>query len=150
MTGLDDPRVEALGMLLEANNEATNAVECSLSEVTKAPLPWFGVLIRLARSPGKQLRMTELAHDMTISTSGLTRLVDRIEAAGHVERRPCTDDRRGLLCAITPEGEEILEAALPAHLASLQAIFAALDEAEITALTSLLRTVRDNVRSLTH
>lgn len=146
MDELDDPCIEAMGMLIEAHNEVTNATVCELPTVTKAPLPWFGVLVRLARSPGGQLRMTELARDMTISTSGLTRLVDRLEAAGHVERRSCPEDRRGLNAVITPRGREALEAALPGHVASLHHIFRTLDADELGTLVDLLRRVRNGVR----
>lgn len=149
LRSLDDPRIEALGMLIEAHNEVLNATEATLEAQLDIPLPWMGVLVRLARSPGQRLRMTELAHDMTMSTSGLTRLIDRVERAGHVRREACADDRRGLHAVLTDEGRAVLVDAAPIHLADLQVLLAdALGPDRLVELTDLLRTVRDHVRSL--
>ncbi len=146
---LDDPRIEAFGMLIEAHNELLNATTRRLEHASAPPTPWLGVLIRLARSPGQRLRMTELARDMTMSTSGVTRLIDRIEAAGHVRREACPNDRRGLLAVLTDEGRDVLAATTPIHVADLDRhLGAALDEDELAQLTALLRKVRDHVRSL--
>lgn len=148
LTSYDDPRIEAFGMLLETHNELVNATSATLEEIAGLPVPWLGVLIRLARSPGERLRMTELARDMTMSTSGLTRLVDRIEAAGHVRRERCPDDRRGLLAVLTDEGRSLAQATAPAHLDDLERLFAALSADELTALTDLLRRIRNHIRTL--
>jgi uncharacterized membrane protein len=51
-------------------------------------------LIRLGRSPGRQLRQVELSRQLSLTTGGVTRMVDRLEAAGLVRRTPCPDDRR--------------------------------------------------------
>lgn len=147
---LEDPRIEALGMLLETHNEVVNELQKRLEAECELPVPWLGVLIRLARSPDRQLRMTQLAHDMTMSTSGLTRLIDRIEAAGHVERRACPEDRRGLLAVLTDEGRAVLTDALPPHVADLEVLLGApLGDDELHQLTGMLRRVRDHIRALT-
>ena len=148
LPALADPRIEALGMLFEAHNELHNAVARSLEAEAGLPVPWLGVLIRLARAPGQRLRMTQLAREMTISTSGLTRLVDRIEAAGHVRREACPEDRRGFHAVLTPAGLRTVEAALPRHLDDLDRYLeGGLSPAELTQLTDLLRRVRDHVRA---
>jgi MarR family transcriptional regulator, 2-MHQ and catechol-resistance regulon repressor len=146
---LDDPRIEVFGMLLEAHNEVLNALARPAHSSVDLPVPWLGVLIRLARSPGQRLRMSELARDMTMSTSGLTRLIDRIEAAGLVQRQACPEDRRGLLAVLTEAGWGVLAEATPCHLADLERyVGQALDEEELAQLTDLLRKVRDHVRML--
>lgn len=146
---LSDPRIEAFGMLVEAHNEVTNAVSRRLEDGHDLPVGWMGVLIRLARSPDQQLRMTKLARDMTISTSGLTRLIDRMERAGHVERKACPEDRRGLLAALTPKGEAVVAEAAPAHVADIERYLATpLSDTELRQLTDLLRIVRDHVRTI--
>lgn len=145
---LDDPRIDCFGMLIEAHNEVVNATQRHLEETVALPVPWLGVLIRLARSPGQRLRMSELARDMTMSTSGLTRLVDRIEATGHVRREACPEDRRGMHAVLTDEGRAVLAQAVPAHLADLERYLGgALDDDELVRLTDLLRKVRDHVRA---
>lgn len=146
---LEDPRIEAFGMLIETNNELNNAVTRRLEGALSVPTPWLGVLIRLARAPERRMRMTFLAREMTMSTSGLTRLVDRIEAAGHVRREPCPEDKRGLLAVLTPAGRRLIADAAPMHVADLDRYLAAgLTPHELTQLTDLLRTVRDHIRSL--
>ncbi len=146
---LDDPRIEAYGMLIEAHNELHNALERNLEAVAGTPVGWLSVLIRLARSPDQRLRMTVLARDMTMSTSGLTRLVDRMEAGGVVRREACPEDRRGLLAVLTDEGRSLLASTTPCHLADLEHLLGgALDPRELGQLTDLLRTVRDHVRAV--
>ena len=145
----DDPRIEAFGMVVEAHNELTNAVTRGLSEHGDLAIPWIGVLIRLARSPGQRLRMSALASDMTMSNSGLTRLVDRIEGAGHVRREACAGDRRGLFAVLPPAGLDVVADTAPQHLDDLQRLLAApLSAAELVTLTDLLRRVRDHIRAL--
>lgn len=146
---LDDPRIEAFGMLVEAHNELMNRTQRQLEADADVPVAWLGVLIRLARSPGQRLRMSELARDMTMSTSGLTRLVDRIEASGHVRREACPEDRRGLHAVLTEEGRAVLCKAVPGHAADLErTLGGAFDDEELAQLTALLRTLRDHVRGL--
>ncbi|HEX4903143.1 MAG TPA: MarR family transcriptional regulator [Acidimicrobiales bacterium] len=143
----DDPHIEAFGMLIEAHNEVLHVTQRQLEATSDVPVAWLGVLIRLARSPGQRLRMSELARDMTMSTSGLTRLVDRIEAAGQVRREACPEDRRGFHAALTDEGRAALAGALPGHVADLErTIGGALDADELAELTRLLRRLRDHVR----
>ena len=146
---LDDPRIEAYGMLIEAHNELHHALERNLDVVAGVPVGWLGVLIRLARSPEQRLRMTVLARDMTMSTSGLTRLVDRMEAGGVVRREACAEDRRGLLAVLTDEGRALLASTAPCHVADLDHLLGgALDADEWAELTDLLRRVRDHVRAV--
>lgn len=145
---LDDPRIEAFGMLLEAHNEVANATQRGLEESAQLPVSWLGVLIRLARSPGGRLRMTQLAHDMTMSTSGLTRLIDRVEAEGLVRRESCPEDRRGLHAVLTDEGRAVLAEATPCHLTDLERYLAgAFEPEELRQLVDLLRKLRDHVRA---
>lgn len=149
LASLDEPIIEAFGMLVEAHNEVVNLAQRQLEASSDVPVPWLGVLLRLARSPDQRLRMTELARDMTMSTSGLTRLIDRIEAAGHVRREACPEDRRGLHAVLTDAGREVLGRAVPGHVVDLQRTMGdALSAEELAELTRLLRTVRDHVRRL--
>ncbi len=146
---LDDHRVNAFGMLIEAHNELVAATTKRLALTDAPPVPWLGVLVRLARTPGRRLRMSELARDMTMSTSGLTRLIDRVEAAGHVERERCPEDRRGLWAVLTPAGLDVVAAVTPGHVRDLDELLgAALGAADLTSLTHLLQRVRDHIRGM--
>ncbi len=103
--------------------------------------------MRLARTPGQALRMSDLAAQTLLTTSGITRVVDRLERDRLVERRACPTDRRGSLAAITKTGLARLDAVLPGHLDLVEKWFTSqLSETELDALLISLRTIRDAVR----
>ena len=102
------------------------------------------MLLRLARSSDHSLRMAELARQVGLSTSGLTRLVDRIEEAGYVRRTACPSDRRGANAVLTDEGQDLLRTAVPHHLASLDSHVAGPMGAQLATLEQLLRALRDS------
>ena len=139
----DDPRITAFGMLLEANAAVMSTVGRDLDRQSGIPVAWFEVLLRLARSPEQRLRMSQLAAQVGLSTSGLTRLIDRIEEAGYVERRSCSTDRRGFEAAITKSGLALLRKAVPGHLDSVDRTIAQPLGRDLATLTDLLRRVRD-------
>jgi MarR family transcriptional regulator, 2-MHQ and catechol-resistance regulon repressor len=148
MRELDDPQIELVGLLIEAHAEVMHGLERDLTATTELPVIWLSVLIRLARSPDSRLRMTELARDMVISTSGLTRLIDRIEAAGLVERQPCPQDRRGLHAVLTPLGRERLAELIPKHVGDIQRrVSDHLSDKDRDELMRLLRKVRNGART---
>ena len=91
---LDDPRLTTAGLFFEASSELTNALARDLAEECDLPFQWFEVMLRLARSPGHRLRMCDLAAQVALSPSGLTRAVDRLEQQGLVTRESCLEDRR--------------------------------------------------------
>lgn len=63
----------------------------------------FEVLLRLLRTPSYRLRMSDLADQTALSTSGITRVIDRLERDQLVQRETCVNDRRGFWAALTPE-----------------------------------------------
>jgi DNA-binding MarR family transcriptional regulator len=105
---------------------------------------WFGILLRLARTPDHRLRMSDLAAQTSLSASGLTRAVDRMEAAGLVERQACPSDRRGQECVLTEDGKRRVLTALPGHLAQVTEAFeTAFTPRELEQFTTLMRKLRD-------
>jgi DNA-binding MarR family transcriptional regulator len=121
------------------------AVSADLARITEVPTLEFEVLIRLSRSPGERLRLTDLARQVRLSTSGLSRLVDRVEADGLVRREACPSDRRGAFAVLTDKGEAVLAEALPPHLESIQRhVVAPLGPDELSTLEGLLRRLRDS------
>jgi len=141
----DDPRITAFGMLLEAHAAVVTQVNRDLEATSGIPITWMEVLLRLARSPGHRLRMAELARQVGLSTSGLTRLIDRVEHAGYVERAACPTDRRGAEAVLSDDGEAVLRAAVPAHLESIEANLASILGDDLATLEDLLRRLRDRV-----
>ena len=82
----------------------------------------FEVLLRLARSPDHRLRMTELAAQSTLTNSGLTRLVDRLEPPAWSRREPCPTTGGGSSPCSPPPASAAGHGVLPAHLATVDRI----------------------------
>jgi MarR family 2-MHQ and catechol resistance regulon transcriptional repressor len=139
----DDPRITAFGMFIEAFSAVMTKVQSELDRTAGVPVTWFEVLLRLARSPQHRLRMAELARQVGLSTSGLTRLIDRVEDAGYVRREVCDTDRRGAHAVLTGDGMALLRAALPPHLDCVERHVASPLGPELATFERLLRTLRD-------
>ncbi|MEU8239245.1 MarR family transcriptional regulator [Actinoplanes missouriensis] len=144
-TDLNDPRLTAIGLLAEAYTGLMSRLATQFDEHRLSPVE-FEVLMRLARSPGNQLRMTDLAGQTTLSTSGVTRVVDRMERGGLVRREACATDRRSSYAVITEAGLERLDAVLPGHLELVQQWYVGLLTPEqLDQTLGSLRTIRDAV-----
>ncbi|MGW0229465.1 MarR family winged helix-turn-helix transcriptional regulator [Actinopolymorpha singaporensis] len=83
-------------------------------------MPEYEILVRLSESPGRTLRMAELAQSVHHSRSRLTHTIARMEAAGLVEREACPSDRRGVLARLTEEGYARLVETAPHHVAGVR------------------------------
>ena len=82
---------------------------------------WFEVLIKLLESPGRRQTMSRLAAGVTITSGGLTKLIDRLEQAGFAERQNDPLDRRIVHAALTPAGVRAAEGAVAAYSRELHA-----------------------------
>src|SRR4029077_9423460 len=100
--------LDAWQAVLRTHAAVTDQVERDLAAADLPPLAWYDVLWALRESPRGQLRRGELAEQVTISRGGLTKLVDRIEKAGLLERRACPTDRRGFDAILTRDGKAML------------------------------------------
>jgi MarR family transcriptional regulator, 2-MHQ and catechol-resistance regulon repressor len=115
-----DERVRLFGLLTETNARLARRIGSALESECGLPLAWFEVLLQLRRAPEGRLTMRQIAEGAVYSSGGTTRLVDRIESAGLVERRNCPNDRRAVHVAITAAGDARLDDALTAHLGHLE------------------------------
>ncbi|WP_245966677.1 MarR family winged helix-turn-helix transcriptional regulator [Sphaerisporangium album] len=146
MIPTDDARLTAIGLLMEVHSGLTSKMtpafaESGLSEVD------FETLIRLARSPERQLRMSDLAAQTSLSTSGVTRVVDRLEREDLVRRVACASDRRASYATLTDAGLARLQAVLPRHLEDIETWFTGLlTPTQLETLLDTLRIIRDVVR----
>jgi DNA-binding MarR family transcriptional regulator len=111
-----DPRLEAWATFLRAHARVTRLLERELHDETRMGLADYDVLIQLANTDARRLRMGELADRLLLSRSGITRLVDRLEREGFVERATCESDRRGQWAQLTDRGYARLRDATPVHL----------------------------------
>src|SRR5206468_1728812 len=100
-------------------------IEGELAEAGLPPLSWYDVLWAVRRAPGRRVRMAELAHHLTISRGGLSKLADRLEDAGLLQREPAAEDGRGYHAAITDAGTEMLRRMWTVYSRVLRQSFAA-------------------------
>ncbi|MEU1727353.1 MarR family winged helix-turn-helix transcriptional regulator [Actinomadura sp. ATCC 39365] len=143
---IDDPRLTAMGLLAEVHAGLTARMQPVFSTAGLSGID-FETVIRLARSPRQALRMTDLAAQTGLSTSGVTRVVDRLEREGLVTRQACATDRRASYAALTDEGRERLASVLPQHLQDIEDTFTGLlSPDELAAFLQTLRKIRDVVR----
>lgn len=105
---------------LRAHARAIRELERELLAEAGMPLGWYDVLLQLAEAPERRLRMAELAERVLLSRSGLTRLIDRLQAERLVRREPSPDDARGTFTVLTAGGFARLRAAAPIHLAGIR------------------------------
>jgi DNA-binding MarR family transcriptional regulator len=104
---------------------------------------WHDVLATLRRTgPPYQLRPTEFASALMLTSSGTTKRLDRLEQAGLITREPDPGDRRGTIITLTPAGHELIDAVTEAHLANERRLLSALTGAEQRQLADLLRKLR--------
>lgn len=116
-TALLTPReLRAWRGLLRVHATLVKALDGELERAHGLSLTSYEVLLYLGDSAEGQLRMHDLASQVLLSRSGLTRLADRLERQGFVERRACESDARGAFAAITDAGREKLAAARATHL----------------------------------
>src|SRR5215813_1764285 len=143
---VDDPRVTAVGLLSEVYSGLVGRFAPEIARHGLSVIE-FEVLIRLSRSPEGQLRMTDLSTQTSLTTSGVTRVVDRLERDGLVRRTACPSDRRSSFTVITRAGRDRLAAVLPAHLDLVDQWFTGLlTPDQLDALLAGLRVIRDAVR----
>jgi DNA-binding MarR family transcriptional regulator len=138
----DDALITTFGRLVEVEGRLERRLGADLEAQCGLPHAWFEVLVRLARSEDGQLTMGALAEQVTLTTGGVTRLVDRMDAAGYVERLPCPTDRRVAFAAITKAGRKKLTEASAVHAANLREVFAGFSTRDLTVLDRLLDRLR--------
>ena len=99
---------------------------------------WHDILATLRRSGGT-LRPTDLTNASMLTSSGTTKRLDKLEAAGLIARAADPDDRRGTLISLTDAGRRLIDGLTPAHLDNERRILGALSEVDQQRLADLLR-----------
>jgi len=115
---------------LKTHARVTRALDAEMRAEHGLPVSSYEVLMFLADAPGQRLRMAEIADRVLLSRSGLTRLVDRLEALGYVTRCAVEDDGRGAYAELTEAGRAKLRAARQTHLDGVRRFFLAQLSAE--------------------
>ena len=130
--------------LIRAHAAATRRLSAQLSADHELTLSDYEVLLRLARASDRRMRRVDIAEQVLLTASGITRLLDGLEASGLVERASCASDRRVVYAVLTDDGLAKLREASRSHLAQIDALFrAGLDDEELDSLTTLLTRLGD-------
>jgi DNA-binding MarR family transcriptional regulator len=125
MAKIDDDALGAWRALLTAHARVTRRISRDLAEAGLPDLSWYDLLWSLYRRPDRRLRVNELAREVVLSPTAMSRFVDRVEAAGYVRREPDPADRRALRVAITDEGVALLRRMRPVYERGIERHFAA-------------------------
>src|SRR3954454_13429725 len=112
---LDEDALETWRAFLTAHAHVTRRISRDLVDAGLPDLGWYDLLWALRRSPQRRLRGHELAREVGLSPTAMSRFVDRAEAAGYVRREPDPDDRRALQVVLTDEGLELLRQMWPVY-----------------------------------
>jgi len=107
MTQLNSAQNCLWKLFLTAHTRLVDQVEQDFKQAELPPFEWYDVLIALKQAPEQQLRLSELAEVLLVNRTNVTRLVDRLEAAGLIQRKICKDDRRGAYAVLTKAGLEM-------------------------------------------
>jgi len=136
---LDTSPIGVIGRISRLSREIERRLEPVYAASGLEP-GWYDVLATLRRAgPPYRLRPTDFAATLMLTTSGTTKRLDRLEAAGYVTREPDPGDRRGVLITLTPQGRTLVDHAAVPHLANERRILAGLSPAEQRQLADLLR-----------
>ena len=139
---LGQTELRAWQALLHAHHDLTRRLDAELREEHGISLGDYDVLLRLARAPGRRLRMTDLAQRVLLSPSGLTRVVDRLERDGLVERDRFDGDARVMLAGLTDRGRDVLRSAAGTHLRGIREHFTGrLSDGQLRNVASALEVV---------
>jgi DNA-binding MarR family transcriptional regulator len=120
---LTDRELRAWRGLLRTHALLVKRLDAELEAEHGLALTSYEVLLHLHHAEGRKMRMCDVADSVLLSRSGLTRLIDRLEREGLVERASCPDDARGAYARLTPAGEAKFRAAQVTHLAGVREHF---------------------------
>lgn len=142
MSWLSETEMAAWRGFIETQADLVAALEADLAD-TGLTLGDYQVLVFLSEAPDHRLRMCDLADQLQLSPSGLTRRLDGLVHEGLVEREPSELDRRVMLAVLTHAGWSRLGSAAPTHLASVRRrIVDHLTEDELQAMASIFAKLR--------
>ena len=136
--------VRAWARLVRASQNTIGSIEADLKAAGMPSLHWYDVLLELDGAPSGALRPSELADRTLFERYSVTRLIDRMEKKGLVERIPCADDARGAVIQITEAGRQLRRNMWPVYSAAIKKKFAnRLDNGDAEQLAVLLAKLRD-------
>ncbi|MEV4671356.1 MULTISPECIES: MarR family winged helix-turn-helix transcriptional regulator [Actinomadura] len=134
---LSDLENEAWRGFLYAHDRIWREIEAGIAPLGVS-MAEYSVLSLLGRAGRSGMRMSELARDRLMSTGGFTRLADRLERRGLIERQRAAGDGRGYVAVLTPDGHNLLRKAWKQQHADLRRLFLdRLDDDDLRDLTRI-------------
>jgi DNA-binding MarR family transcriptional regulator len=131
--------VTAFVGLLRAHSSTTRRLSAQLLTDHGLTINDYEALLRLARADEQRLRRVDLAGELLLTASGVTRLLDGLERCGYVEKASCASDARVTYAVLTPAGREKLAEAQASHAAQVRKLFEGrLSSEELSTLSALL------------
>jgi DNA-binding MarR family transcriptional regulator len=136
---LSDQALSAWVGLLRGHAALTRALNADLVTDHGLTLNDYEVLLRLSRAPERKMRRVDLAEQVLLTASGITRLLDGLQASGYVDKAACSSDARVTYAVLTGAGHEKLRSAAEVHVAGIHAMFAErYSDDEMATLAELL------------
>ena len=137
--GPDDIAIKAWGRLVRSQQRLLQQIEADLKAAGLPPLRWYDVLLELHRSGSEGLRQFEIAAAVLLTKYNVSRLLDRLENEGLLERHDCESDGRGAVVRITADGHELLKRMWSVYGAAIEQYFSThYSKTELKQLASLL------------
>jgi DNA-binding MarR family transcriptional regulator len=120
---IEEPVLGPWIRFLRAHAAVTRALSARLESTHGLTLSDYDVLAQLYFAPDHALRRVDLARQVLLTASGITRLLDGLERAGWVEKGRCQSDARVTYAILTKKGIEKFEAARATHVADIEELF---------------------------
>ena len=117
------PAMDAWARLLRGHAATTRALSGSLYADHGLTINDYECLLRLAQAEDRRMRRVDLAEQLILTASGVTRLLDGLERSGYVEKASCRSDARVTYAVLTPAGLLKLQEASDSHLGQVHALF---------------------------
>ena len=136
--------VRAFVALVRSHAAVTRRLSVELTNDHGLTINDYEVLLRLAGAPDRRMRRVDLAGEVLLTPSGITRLLDGLGRAGFVERGTCESDRRVVYAVLTDAGLAKVREASATHVAQIDELFAArLDSRELARIADLMERLGD-------
>jgi DNA-binding MarR family transcriptional regulator len=143
---LDESQQRSWRALVMGMTLLLDRLDADLRRTCDVSLGEYEILVRLSERPGMQLRMAQLADAMAHSRSRVTHTVQRMERAGLVQRTTSAEDRRGVVCAMTDQGYELLRTMAPVHVNGVRDYLVDLaSDPDLEALGRVMNAVADKL-----
>ncbi|MDQ1398850.1 MAG: hypothetical protein QOJ52_1833 [Acidimicrobiaceae bacterium] len=145
---LNDDEQQAWRAFIDAIRLFTSEIERELQRDSGLNHAYYQILVTLSETPGRTMRMSDLAELTLTSRSRLSHAVARLEEAGWVERRSCPSDKRGSFAFLTDTGMAVLEDAARGHVEAVRRnLFDVLSPCQVQQLGEISGVLRDALRA---